>query len=184
MEARQVCRKTMTTSTTRAMASSRVCTTALMLARTNWVGSYSMRYSTEAGKSLASSAMASRTWEETSRALAPGDCMMPMPMAGLLSSRERRPYSAASSSTRATSPRRVTPPSPLLLSTMSRNSSSVCRRPWAFTENCRGTFPALGEAPMTPAATCTFCSRMARTTSPAVRPRWATFWGSSQTRMA
>ena len=37
IEARQVCRNTITTSTTSAMASSRVCTTALIEARTNWV---------------------------------------------------------------------------------------------------------------------------------------------------
>ena len=34
-----------------------------------------------------------------------------------------------------------------------------------------------------PAATCTFCSRIASTTSPAVRLRAASFCGSSQTRM-
>ncbi|MNC60250.1 hypothetical protein D3C75_1101190 [compost metagenome] len=39
MEARQVCRNRITTSTTRAIASSRVCTTESMEARTNWVGS-------------------------------------------------------------------------------------------------------------------------------------------------
>ena len=39
MEARQVCRKRITTSTTSAVASSSVLTTALMEARTNCVGS-------------------------------------------------------------------------------------------------------------------------------------------------
>ena len=39
IEARQVCRNTITTSTTSATASSSVCTTASMEARTNWVGS-------------------------------------------------------------------------------------------------------------------------------------------------
>ena len=39
IEARQVCRKMMTTSTTSATASSSVCTTASMEARTNCVGS-------------------------------------------------------------------------------------------------------------------------------------------------
>ena len=43
---------------------------------------------------------------------------------------------------------------------------------------CRAT------APTTPAATCTFCSRIASTTSLAESPRAATFCGSSQTRMA
>ncbi|MNR41679.1 hypothetical protein D3C85_1600970 [compost metagenome] len=41
-EARQVCRNTITTTTTSAMASSRVWITAWMLSRTNWVGSYLM----------------------------------------------------------------------------------------------------------------------------------------------
>ncbi|MNY26109.1 hypothetical protein D3C86_1599370 [compost metagenome] len=105
MDARQVCRNRITTSTTRAMASSSVCTTASILDRTNCVGSYSMRYSTPGGKSCANSVMAARTLLDTSRALAPGDCMMPMPTACLLSRSERRPYSCASSSTRATSDR-------------------------------------------------------------------------------
>ena len=42
----------------------------------------------------------------------------------------------------------------------------------------------IGSAPSWPAETCTFCSRIARTTSPAVRPREATLSGSSQTRIA
>ena len=41
-----------------------------------------------------------------------------------------------------------------------------------------------GGPPICPAETWTFCSRMARKTSPAVRPRDAIFGGSSQTRMA
>ena len=39
IDARQVCRNRITTITTRARASSRVCTTDSMEARTNWVGS-------------------------------------------------------------------------------------------------------------------------------------------------
>ena len=39
IEARQVCRNRITTSTTSAIASSSVCTTASIEARTNWVGS-------------------------------------------------------------------------------------------------------------------------------------------------
>ena len=85
---------------------------------------------------------------------------------------------------RATSDRRVTAPSGAVLRMMRPNSSAVVRRPRAFTENCMGTSPWVGDAPMMPAATWTFCSRMALTTSMAVRPRWATRLGSSQTRMA
>ena len=42
----------------------------------------------------------------------------------------------------------------------------------------------IGSAPSWPAETWTFCSRTARTTSPAVRPREATLSGSSQMRIA
>jgi hypothetical protein len=42
----------------------------------------------------------------------------------------------------------------------------------------------MGSAPTTPAATCTFCSRTAATTSPAVMLRAAIFCGSSHRRMA
>ncbi len=184
MEARHVCKNRITTSTTSAIASSSVWITALMLARTNCVGSYSMRYLMDDGKSFDISAIAARTCADTSSAFEPGAWKIGMATAGLLSSSERRPYSEAASSIRATSPRRVTAPSAEVRSTMSENSPSVCRRPWALTLSCSGTSVLLGDAPITPAATCTFCSRMARTTSEAVSPCWATFCGSSQTRMA
>src|SRR3546814_5772389 len=73
MDARHVCRKTITTNTTRAMASSSVITTAWMLDRTNWVGSYIIRLSSELGKSADNSSMTARTWSEMSSALEPGD---------------------------------------------------------------------------------------------------------------
>jgi hypothetical protein len=38
-------------------------------------------------------------------------------------------------------------------------------------DSCKSHAGHPGSAPTTPAATCTFCSRMARTTSLAVRPR-------------
>ncbi len=44
--------------------------------------------------------------------------------------------------------------------------------------------PGEGGAPIWPAATCRFCSRIARATSAVVRPRTASFSGSSHTRMA
>ena len=40
-----------------------------------------------------------------------------------------------------------------------------------------------GGWPICPAATCTFCSRMALRTSPVVMPRDLSLWGSSQIRM-
>ncbi len=43
--------------------------------------------------------------------------------------------------------------------------------------------PAPPAEPSWPAATCAFCSRIALATSPAVRPRAATFSGSSQMRI-
>ena len=78
----------------------------------------------------------------------------------------------------------VTPPSGVVFTTMSPNSSSVCKRPRAFTDNCSGVPGSDGDAPITPAATCTFCSRIACTTSSADSPRCATFCGSSHTRIA
>ncbi|MNR29997.1 hypothetical protein D3C85_1474220 [compost metagenome] len=66
---------------------------------------------------------------------------------------------------------------------MSRNSSTVFSRPWALTLSCNGTSTGMGAAPMMPAATWTFCSRIAATTSAAVMLCRATFCGSSQTRM-
>ena len=66
---------------------------------------------------------------------------------------------------------------------VSPNSSSLCSRPCALTDICRSMPGTLGEAPTTPAAACTFCSRMACTMSLADSPRWATFCGSSQTRI-
>src|SRR5690606_12378819 len=129
MDARQVCRNAMTTMTTRAMASSSVVTTARMLDRTNWVGSYTMQLSSEGGKSAESSWMVWRTAADISSALAPGASMMAMATAGLLSSRDRSAYSEAPSSMRATSRRRVTPPSADVFRMMSPNSSSVRSRP-------------------------------------------------------
>ncbi|XQU71160.1 hypothetical protein OJJOAM_003949 [Cupriavidus sp. H18C1] len=67
---------------------------------------------------------------------------------------------------------------------MPPNSSSVFRRPCALTDSCRSVPGSDGEAPITPAATCTFCSRIARTTSLAASWRSAIFSGSSHTRIA
>ncbi len=66
---------------------------------------------------------------------------------------------------------------------MSPKASTVSRRPCAFTESCRSAPGSAGEAPITPAATCTFCSRMALTTSAATSLRSAIFSGFSHTRM-
>jgi len=66
---------------------------------------------------------------------------------------------------------------------MSPNSCSLFSRPWALIR-VRKRLSGSGSAPSWPAETCTFCSRIARTTSLAVRPREATLPGSSQARMA
>ena len=129
------------------------------------------------------SAIVRRTSSEICSALEFGAAKIGMATAGLLSSSERSAYSEAPSSMRATSRSRVTAPFGSVLTMMSPNSSSLCRRPCALIESCRSSFSAEGEAPTTPAAACTFCSRMARTTSFADRLRSATLRGSSQTRM-
>jgi hypothetical protein len=78
----------------------------------------------------------------------------------------------------------VTAPSAEVRTTMSPNSSTVLRRPCALTDSCRSAPGSAGDWPITPAATCTFCSRMALTTSLVASWRSAIFSGFSHTRMA
>ena len=183
IDARQVCRKMITTSTTRATASSRVWMTALIDSCTNWVGSYTTLKSTPSGKSFFSSAILARTSADSCSALAPGASKIAIAAADLLFSSERREYEFEPSSMRATSRRWVMAPSDPVRTMMSPNSSTLVRRPWVLTVSWNSE-PFDGDAPITPAATCTFCSRTAATMSDAVMPRAATFCGSSQTRMA
>ena len=63
------------------------------------------------------------------------------------------------------------------------NSASDVSRPWVLIESWNVASDGAGGAPSTPAATWTFCSRIARTTSLAVSCRDASRSGSSQTRM-
>ena len=105
----------------------------------------------------------------------------PRPCCRAASAANSRPRRARGGRRRAAaSPRRRLP----VLTMMSPNSSSLCRRPCALIESWTSMPCTPGDAPTTPAATCTFWSRMAATTSLADKPRCATFCGSSQTRMA
>ena len=61
IDARHVCKNTITTITTSTIASSNVAITASIEPRTNTVGSYTMSYSTPVGKSLDKRAIVSRT---------------------------------------------------------------------------------------------------------------------------
>ena len=83
---------------------------------------------------------------------------------------------------RAMSRSRVIWPSLPARTMMLANSSSSTRRPWVLMASWKLVLPGAGGAPRAPAATWRFCSRMAVTTSLAVRPREATLSGSSQTR--
>lgn len=74
-----------------------------------------MSYLIEDGKSFESSFIVLRTWSETCKAFAPGAWKIGIATACLLSSNERKPYWEAASSTRATSPNRVTAPSGAVL---------------------------------------------------------------------
>jgi len=58
------------------------------------------------------------------------------------------------------------------------------RRPTALTVTVYGWFGDSGAAPMLPAATCTFCSCRALSTSEAASPRALRAVGFSQTRIA
>ena len=127
--------------------------------------------------------MVARTLSEIAIAFEPGAWNTPMATAGLLSRSERSAYSDAPNSIRAMSRSRVTSPFVPVLTTMSANSSSLWSRPCALIESWRSSPGRPGEAPMTPAAACTFCARISFTTSVAERPRSATFCGSSHTRI-
>ena len=83
MEARQVCRNRITTSTTRATASSSVATTELMDSRTNTVVSYTASYLIPGGKVFCIASMVAITWSRMSSALAPGAWKTPMPTTAL-----------------------------------------------------------------------------------------------------
>ena len=113
----------------------------------------------------------------------PGAWKITTATAGWLLSSERNAYSEAPSSMRATSRRRVIWLFVPVFRTMSPNSSSVTSRPSAWIESVKSRAPGCGGAPIAPAETCTFCSRIARTISPAVIARAATWSGSSQMRI-
>ncbi|MNN51364.1 hypothetical protein D3C81_1659950 [compost metagenome] len=115
-------------------------------------------------------------------ALEPGRWKIGMATAGWLSSSERRAYWLEPSSTRAMSFRRVISPSGPLRMMMFSNSSSLTRRPWVLIDSWKLVAFGAGGAPRAPAATWRFCSRIALTTSVAVRLREATLFGSSHTR--
>jgi hypothetical protein len=74
--------------------------------------------------------------------------------------------------------------SPEAFTMMSSKSLTSLRRPTARTLIWKACPAGAGCCPICPAATCTFCSRSAPTTSEAVSPRDATRTGSSHSRMA
>ena len=135
IDARHVCRNTMTTSTTSRIASKSVSTTARSSRgrRSSGRRRCGSRRLRETSASAAPSS--ARTWSDASRALVPGRWKMPIATAGWLSSRLRSAYSSAPSSTRPTSRTRVICPSGVARTTMSPNSSSVVSRPRALTES-------------------------------------------------
>ncbi|MCY1382573.1 hypothetical protein D9M69_706070 [compost metagenome] len=115
-------------------------------------------------------------------ALEPGRWKIGIATAGWLSSSERRAYWLEPSSTRAMSFRRVISPLAPERMMMFSNSSSFTRRPWVLIDSWKAWALGAGGAPSAPAATWRFCSRIAVTTSVAVRLREAVLFGSSQTR--
>ena len=66
---------------------------------------------------------------------------------------------------------------------MSRNCSGSFSRPSVVTVNWKSCDVGVGGWPMRPAATWTFCSRIAARTSSVVRFRALSFSGSSQIRI-
>eukprot|EP00659_Diplonema_papillatum_P012695 gene12695-biopygen12748 len=134
------------------------------------------------GKLCFSSAILARTSLEMSIALEPGRWKIGIATAGWLSINERRAYWLEPSSTRAMSFKRVISPLAPARMTIFSNSSSVTSRPWVLTDSWKLVSFGAGCAPKAPAATWRFCSRMAVTTSVAVRLREAVLFGSSHTR--
>ncbi len=66
---------------------------------------------------------------------------------------------------------------------ISSNCSTAVRRPSTLTDSWKLWESGAGGWPIWPAATCTFCSRIAPSTSSVVMPRDFRRWGSSQIRM-
>ena len=90
IEARQVCKNTITTSTTNSTASSSVTTTFSIEVFTKRVGSYTMLYSTPGGKLAFNFSIFSRTLFDNASALAVGDWKIAIAIASLLFSRLRK----------------------------------------------------------------------------------------------
>jgi hypothetical protein len=84
---------------------------------------------------------------------------------------------------RATSRKRVICPSACALRTTAPNSSGVSSRPLVTTASWNRLSGGCGDWPNSPAATSTFCRRMAATMSLAVRLRAEAWLGSIQIRM-
>jgi len=124
------------------------------------------------------------TASDTAIALLPGSWKIGTATAGLLSSKERKAYSLEPSSMRATWESSTCSPFCPRLTTILPNSSSSMRRPLVLICSCVSADCESGGCPIPPAATCTFCSRIALITSFAVKPRAAILSGSSQTRIA
>ena len=78
----------------------------------------------------------------------------------------------------------MTRPSGSVLTTIRSKSSVSSNRPSVSTLSWKEASVGIGGWFRTPDATCTFCARIAATTSPAVSSRAATFSGSSQIRIA
>jgi hypothetical protein len=74
------------------------------------------------------------------------------------------------------------PSAPVRITIFPKSLGSA-RRPSVLTVSWYAVPGGAGCWPITPAATCTFCSRSAATTSPAVMPSSAIRSGSSHTRM-
>jgi hypothetical protein len=74
-------------------------------------------------------------------------------------------------------------PSSVARTMMLPNSDSDVSRPCVLIDSWNAALDGAGGAPRTPAATWTFCSRMARMTSVVVSWRDASRSGSSHTRM-
>ncbi|VTQ00316.1 Uncharacterised protein [Pseudomonas aeruginosa] len=117
-------------------------------------------------------------------ALEPGAIFTARPVAVIWLTRETKPYSLWPNSTRATSRRRIAPPSARMRSGISPNCSGVTRVSSTFTVALIGAESGTPRLPMSPTVRRALCRRTALTRSLALRFIEVSLAGSGQMRMA
>jgi hypothetical protein len=136
------------------------------------------------GNPTASCSIRSFTASATASAFAPGVSWTAIPAAGSPFISTSKPYVCAPSSTRATSPSRITEPSGSARRMTLANCSGVVNRLWVRMVALSSLPSASGRSPSEPPLDWLFCSCTACSASEGDRLYAASFAGSSQIRIA